>query len=93
MIIMSRRRYARYVAAAADRVLLAPSEKGENLHLLSTWSSKQVKKCDRKSHIEKLPIRTHFRTHSSKSFPHALPHAHRTCGSAILRTCAPQPNI
>ena len=50
-------------------------------------------KCDRKSHIKNYPIRTHFRTHLSKPFPHALPHAHRTCESAIIRTCAPQPNI
>ena len=28
-----------------------------------------------------------------KPFPHALLHAHRMCGSAILRTCAPQTNI
>jgi hypothetical protein len=34
---------------------------------------------------------THGRT--SKIIPHALPHAHRTCGVAIIRTCAPQPNV
>jgi hypothetical protein len=55
--------------------------------------NKQVKKCDRKSHFKNLPVRMHFRTHSSRPFSHALPHAHCTCGSAIIRTCAPQPNI
>ena len=54
---------------------------------------KQVKKCDRKSQLKNMPIRTHFRTHSSRPFPHALPHAHRMCGSAIIRTCAAQPNV
>ena len=47
------------------------------------------------SHIAR-PKTSHthaHRTHSFKPFPHALPHAHRTCGSAIIRTCAPQPNI
>ena len=36
---------------------------------------------------------THFARTFRDRLPHALPHAHRTCESAILRTCAPQPNI
>ena len=59
------------------------------MHLSVELMNKQIKKWDRKSQVKKLPIRTH----SSKIFPHALSHAHRTCGSAIFRTCAPQPNI
>jgi hypothetical protein len=54
------------------------------------------KKCEKvRSHFAHPKIsHTHaHRTHSFKPFPHALPHAHRTCGSAIIRTCAPQPNI
>ena len=54
------------------------------------------KKCAKvRSHIarQKQATSTHFARTIPKTFPHALPHAHRTCGSAILRTCAPQPNI
>ena len=54
------------------------------------------KKCAKvQSHIarQKRGARTHSARTVPKTFPHALPHAHRTCGSAIIRTCAPQPNI
>ena len=54
------------------------------------------KKCAKvQSHIarQKWATRTHFARTVPNTFPHALLHAHRTCGSAILRTCAPQPNI
>ena len=47
------------------------------------------------SHIAR-PKTSHthaHRTHSFKPVPHALPHAHCTCVSAIIRTCVPQPNI
>ena len=61
-------------------------------YILSSRGKKDRKVRSQIAHW-KLPIRTHFRTHSFKPFTHALPHAHRTCGSAIIRTCAPQPNI
>ena len=54
------------------------------------------KKCAKvQSHIarQKRGARTHSARTVPKTFPHALPHAHRTCESAIIRTCAPQPNI
>ena len=54
------------------------------------------KKCAKVgSHIacQKRAARTHIARTVPKTFPHALPHAHRTCRSAIIRTCAPQPNI
>ena len=59
-------------------------------------SFKSSKKCAKvRSHIarQKRATRTHFARTIPNTFPHALPHAHRKCGSAILRTCAPQPNI
>ena len=47
------------------------------------------------SHIApwKMSTRTHFARTFRDRLPHALLHAHRTCRSAILRTCAPQPNV
>ena len=60
----------------------------------SAWFTRKTGEKVR-SHIArpKRATRTHIARTVSKAFPHALPHAHRTCGSAILRTCAPQPNI
>ena len=58
-----------------------------------SFSSKKCAKV--RSHIafQKRATRTHFTRTSRDCLPHALSHAHRTCGSAIFRTCAPQPNI
>ena len=54
------------------------------------WKGKeQVKNCDHTSHAPKRATRTHI----ARTVPKTFPHAHRTCGSAIFRTCAPQPNI
>ena len=52
------------------------------------------KKCAKvQSHIAPpKKVRTHaHRTHISECISHSLPHAHRTCGSAIIRTYASQP--
>ena len=40
-----------------------------------------------------MPTRTHFARTFRDVLPHALPHAHRTCEGAIIRTSAPQPNV
>ena len=61
------------------------------LNLLE-FNKQSVQKCVHIAH-QKRATRTHFARTIPNTFPHALPHAHETCGSAILRTCAPQPNI
>ena len=61
--------------------------------LFGCFVPKSEQKCDRTLHTPKRAARTHIAHTVAKPFPHALLHAHRTCESAIIRTCAPQPNI
>ena len=64
-------------------------------YLRFTYSSALLSTRKVQSHIasQKQAARTYDASTVHKPFLHALPHAPRTCGSAIFRTCAPQPNI
>ena len=94
-------RVARFGRAMCDRTFHTFMKKMTRFSVLEhpfcvRMSFKISKKCAKvRLHIArpKSAACTHIAHAVLKTFPHALPHAHRTCGSAIIRTCAPQPNI
>ena len=80
--------------AMCDRTFAHFLEQNDQImvQMLSFCSLKCAKVRSHIAHPKMSHTHAH-RTHSFKPFPHALPHAHRTCESALIRTCAPQPNI